>query len=191
MSPDVQMGLSKSIFFQQLQKYGVSMSEQEKTILSGVFSMTGNVRVKEMMDYEKLDLAFEGVQQQLYDQGKYKSALVTCVCLDVLYTKEWERRVFKRLGRYLMTHNVTVYEMFDMIDSDNDQRITFAQLQQCLIGFKDLNISEAQFKIFLRRIIPEENRTQDITQKEFLSRFWSAYTYDDTFNEEEEKELQK
>ena len=130
MSPDVQMGLSKSIFFQQLQKYGVSMSEQEKTILSGVFSMTGNVRVKEMMDYEKLDLAFEGVQQQLYDQ-------------DVLYTKEWERRVFKRLGRYLMTHNVTVYEMFDMIDSDNDQRITFAQLQQCLIGFKDLNISEA------------------------------------------------
>ena len=63
MSPDVQMGLSKSIFFQQLQKYGVTMSEQEKTILSGVFSMTGNVRVKEMMDYEKLDLAFEGVQQ--------------------------------------------------------------------------------------------------------------------------------
>jgi hypothetical protein len=56
------MGLSKSIFFQQLQKYGVTMSEQEKTILSGVFSMTGNCRVKEMMDYEKIDLAFEGVQ---------------------------------------------------------------------------------------------------------------------------------
>jgi hypothetical protein len=47
------------------------MSEQEKTILSGVFSMSGNARVKDMMDYEKLDLAFEGVQQQLYDQGKY------------------------------------------------------------------------------------------------------------------------
>jgi hypothetical protein len=138
--------------------------------------MSGNARVKDMMDYEKLDLAFEGVQQQLYDQ-------------DVLYTKEWERRVFKRLGRYLMTHNVTVYEMFDMIDSDNDQKITFTQLQDCLIRFGDLNMTESQFKIFLRRIISEDNQTQDITQKEFLSRFWSAYTYDESFNEREEEEL--
>ena len=84
--------------------------------------------------------------------------------------------------------------MFDMIsstnNSDDDEKITFAQLQECLIRFGDLNMTEAQFKIFLRRIIPEEKATQDITQKEFLSRFWSVYTYDDTFNEEEEKELE-
>jgi hypothetical protein len=52
-------------------------------------------------------------------------------------------------------------------------------------------MTEAQFKIFLRRIIPVEKATQDITQKEFLSRFYGAYTYDQTFNEEEEKELEK
>ena len=93
-----------------------------------------------------------------------------------------------------MTHNVTIHSMFDMIsstnNSDDDEKITFAQLQECLIRFGDLNMTEAQFKTFLRRIIPEEKVSQDITQKEFLSRFWSAYTYDDTFNEEEEKELE-
>ena len=64
------MGLSKSIFFKFLQSYGVILQEQEKALISTVFGCEGNLQ-GDKLDYEKIDNAFEGVQQQLYAQGKY------------------------------------------------------------------------------------------------------------------------
>jgi hypothetical protein len=55
------MGLGKSIFFNSLSEYGVSLTEQEKSIISSVYSMQGR-NTSDMLDYEKLDLAFEGIQ---------------------------------------------------------------------------------------------------------------------------------
>jgi len=60
-SSNVEMGLGKSIFFNSLSEYGVSLTEQEKSIISSVYSMQGR-NTSDMLDYEKLDLAFEGIQ---------------------------------------------------------------------------------------------------------------------------------
>ena len=38
-SSNVEMGLGKSIFFKSLREYGVSLTEQEKSILASVYSM--------------------------------------------------------------------------------------------------------------------------------------------------------
>ena len=59
--PNAITGLSKSILFSQLQKYGVGLSEQDKNILSSVYGMPGS-RGKDMLDYEQLDSAFEAAQ---------------------------------------------------------------------------------------------------------------------------------
>lgn len=57
-------GLSKSIFFNLLLKNGVVLDEHEKALIAAVFGMRN--QDKDKLDYEKLDNAFEGVQQQLY-----------------------------------------------------------------------------------------------------------------------------
>jgi hypothetical protein len=57
------VGLSKRLFFTHLQKYGVDLDEDQKTLLGTVFS---SPHASEKFDYEKLDAAFEGVQAQLY-----------------------------------------------------------------------------------------------------------------------------
>ena len=84
--PDPVTGLSKSILFAQLQRYGVGMSEQEKNILSSVYAMAGS-RGKDMLDYEKLDQAFEAIQQQLYSSGKSKFNISPFTLIETLYTK--------------------------------------------------------------------------------------------------------
>jgi hypothetical protein len=58
--PDAITGLSRSILFAQLQKYGVGLTEQEKSILGSVYAMVGS-RGKDLLDYEKLDQAFEAI----------------------------------------------------------------------------------------------------------------------------------
>ena len=61
------VGLSKRLFYSHLQKYGVQLDEDEKTLINTVFSLNESL---EKFDYERLDAAFEGVQSQLYAQGK-------------------------------------------------------------------------------------------------------------------------
>lgn len=47
--------------------YGVQLDEDEKTLINTVFTLNDS---PDKFDYEKLDAAFEGVQSQLYAQGK-------------------------------------------------------------------------------------------------------------------------
>lgn len=55
------------------------------------------------------------------------------------------------------------------------------ELQNAIIRF-DLGLSNKQTKAFLARI--DSQNLGYITQQEFIQRFWSAYTYDDVFDEE-------
>ena len=109
-------GLSKSVFFAQLNNYNIQLSEEDKIILSGVFSLDGP-RGQHLMNYEKLDLVFEGQQQQLYSKSKY--SLQNNFVVESLYTTEWERRIFTVIGRYAINCNLNFHGMFDMIRDDN------------------------------------------------------------------------
>jgi hypothetical protein len=66
-----------------------------------------------MMNYEKLDLIFEGVQQQLYSKRKFYFR--NNLDLESLYTSEWERRVFNIIGRFTINQNENIYSMFKML----------------------------------------------------------------------------
>ena len=52
------------------------------------------------------------MQQQLYEE-------------DQQYTSQWERRLFKRIGNYLMKNNKSISQCFDLIDTDNSDTISF------------------------------------------------------------------
>lgn len=80
-----QIGLLKSIFLTSLSNYGVALSEKEKALISRVFSLSKQKQERAhdskqsaeeseggnyFLDYVKIDSVFEGVQQQLYAQGK-------------------------------------------------------------------------------------------------------------------------
>ena len=57
MTQDQMCGLSKRLFFGQLQTYGVPLSEQEKALICQVFSLDD---APDKLDYLKLDQALEG-----------------------------------------------------------------------------------------------------------------------------------
>ena len=163
-------GLSKTIFFKMLMQHGVHLSEFEKALLTTVFGLRKENSDK--LDYEKLDAAFEGVQQELYAQ-------------EVQYTTLWERRLFKRIGNYLMKYNKSISECFDLIDTDQSQTISFEELKNALSRFQ-LSISDRQLQIFLDRLGASQKTY--ITKHEFLTRFWAAYTYEDVAEESSKAE---
>lgn len=138
-----QIGLLKSIFLTSLSNYGVALSEKEKALISRVFSLSKQKQERAhdskqsaeeseggnyFLDYVKIDSAFEGVQQQLYAQ-------------ESQYTVEWERRVFKKIGEYLMQKNITIHQCFSMIDTDDSKTISISELQNAIIRF-DLGLTD-------------------------------------------------
>ena len=158
-------GLSKSIFFTQLLKNGVLLNEHEKALITTVFGKRN--QEKGELDYAQLDSAFEGVQHQLYAQ-------------DAQYTSAWERRIFKRIGNYLMQSNKSISECFDLIDTDQSQTISFEELKLALNRFQ-LNLSDKHLKVFVNRL--GDQKKSYITKLEFLTRFWAAYTYEEIEDE--------
>jgi len=152
-------GLSKRLFFGQLQTYGVPLSEQEKALICQVFSLED---APDKLDYLKLDQALEGEQQHMYALGKF-------------YTVEWERRIFKKIGDYLKRHDITIADCFDLIDNDKSETISLSELKLALVRF-GLGLSDKQVKIFLDRLC-DPGQTF-ISREAFIKRFWSAYTYD-------------
>jgi hypothetical protein len=96
------------------------------------------------MNYQKLDLVFEGVQQQLYSKKS-------------LYTSEWERRIFNVIGRLSINSNSEFHGMFSMIRDDNMQTKSILEIQEILEEVQrkfDLKLSPTDIKAFANRIHP-------------------------------------
>lgn len=55
-------------------------------------------------------------------------SLIMLCSLESQYTKEWERRVFKLIGDYLMRLNISIHNCFSMIDTDDSQTISMTEL---------------------------------------------------------------
>lgn len=92
------------------------------------------------------------------------------------YTGQWERRMFKRIGNFLMQHNKSIAECFDLIDTNQSETIAIEDLQRALIRFQ-LGLSDKHLKMFMGRL--QTAGKPYITKREFLHRFWAAYTYEE------------
>jgi len=145
-------------------------------LISTVFSSAYD---REKLDYNLIDNAFEGIQQQLYAQGKSSTCFNSSA--EAKYTSEWERRIFKRIGNFLMQNNKSISECFDHIAASGT--ISIEDLQTALIRFK-LNLNDTDLKKFIERL--NVRKAGNITKNEFIQRFWSAYTYEETFLDENE-----
>ncbi len=102
--------------------------------------------------------------------------------IESFYTVEWERRIFKKIGEYLRKQNITIHKCFNLIDEDNTQTVSTEELRNAFIRF-NLDISDKELKIFLQRL--DEEGKGYISQTQFIKRFWSAYTYDNVFENED------
>ena len=68
---------------------------------------------------------------------------------------EWERRVFKAIGEKLMKMNMSIYDCFDLIDTDATQTISKTELEDTLAKLQ-LNWSDRDMKMFIHRIVRNE-----------------------------------
>ncbi len=62
------------------------------------------------------------------------------------------------------------------------------ELKNAMIRFQ-LGISDKELKVFLQRL--DEDGKGFISQSQFIKRFWSAYTYENVFEDEEAPESGK
>ena len=70
---------------------------------------------------------------------------------------EWQRRIFKKIGEYLRKNNFTIHKCFNLIDEDNSQSISIAELKNAIIRFQ-LDISDRELEVFMKRIAGEERK---------------------------------
>jgi len=48
------------------------------------------------------------------------------------FTVDWERRVFKQMGDYLMRHNMSIEQMFNRVDTDYSATVSLHELSQTI-----------------------------------------------------------
>lgn len=56
------------------------------------------------------------------------ASVVSKTCLESQYTVDWERRVFKQMGDYLMRHNLSIEQMFNRVDTDYSSTVSLQEL---------------------------------------------------------------
>lgn len=59
--------------------------------------------------------------------------------------------MFKKIGEYLKSHNLTIHKCFNLIDEDSSQTVSIEELKQALIRFQ-LSISDKELKVFMQRL---------------------------------------
>jgi len=81
-----------------------------------------------------------------------------------------------------MQNNKSISECFDLIDTDESSTISFEELKLALNRFQ-LGLSEKQSKMFCTRLGADKKTY--LTKREFLTRFWAAYTYEEIVDPKE------
>lgn len=76
-----------------------------------------------------------------------------------------------------MQNNKSIFEAFDLIDTDQSQTISIQELTAALIRF-NLNLSDQMLKQFLTQLDPDHKGY--LSKHEWIQRFWAAYTYEET-----------
>jgi hypothetical protein len=79
-----------------------------------------------------------------------------------------------------MQNNKSISECFDLIDTDQSQTISFEELKLALNRFQ-LSLSDKHLKVFVNRL--GDQKKSFMTKREFLTRFWAAYTYEEIEDE--------
>lgn len=151
-----------------MNKYGVLLDDDEITLVNQVFRLREQAS---QFDYVKMDNMFEAIQASQFSRGDQ-------------HTKEWECRIFKKIGNYLRAQGMTINQAFEQIDEDGSGTISLPELKNALVRMH-IDLSDKELRLFLKNLAEEG---QDfITQSRFLRRFWSAYTYDNVFGKAGDK----
>jgi Ca2+-binding EF-hand superfamily protein len=87
------------------------------------------------------------------------------VYIEIQYTSEWERRIFKKIGNYLMQNNKSISECFDNIDLSRTATVDMNTLKSAIIRFQ-LNLHDKELKTFIERI--DSHKRGYITKNEFI-----------------------
>jgi hypothetical protein len=87
-----------------------------------------------------------------------------------------------------MQNNKSISECFDSLAVSGSSNIAINDLERAIIRF-DLHLSDTDLRKFVDRL--NVRKAQSISKNEFIQRFWSAYTYEETFLEDKSKDEKK
>jgi Ca2+-binding EF-hand superfamily protein len=87
-----------------------------------------------------------------------------------------------------MQNNKSIAQCFEFLDVSGTQTIQIPALKSALIRFQ-LNLSDKELDVFCSRI--DSLKKGYVSKKEFISKFWAAYTYEEVFLEEEKTDKSK
>ena len=104
-----------------------------------------------MFDYVKMDNMFEAIQASYYNKSKFP---ITLISLDEHYTKDWECRIFKKMGAYLKSHGMTIHQAFQSIDEDGSGTVSLEELKNAVVRM-NLKLNDKELRMFLAHLVEE------------------------------------
>jgi len=153
-------GIDKKQFYRIISSYKVYLSEEEKNILNAAFEYTNPPSI---IDTHKFLNMFEinGLAENQQE------------ITHKIYTIDWERRIYRKIGDYLRKKGKTLADCF--YDLSENGFVAQEDLANVLKGFEvKLNDDEITTLMGLAAV------TQDgmIKIKEFTKKFYDAYLLD-------------
>lgn len=104
--------------------------------------------------------------------------------------EKWERYLFKRVIRAIKERNLTVDQLFSLIDADNDKQVSPKELKMGLEGLK-ITLNQHDFNNMFRIFDKDGNRTIDMDEmKNTLLFYEKEAENDEEQNEEWDERIQ-
>jgi len=151
-------GIEKHNFYKILSKFGVLLSDDEKSILSTVF---GIHLLPSMFDTNAL-------------MNMLESLPVTESSTKQHYTIEWERRIYRKLGNFLRSRTLTLQDFFaDSMDSEG-----YVSIEEFNERLSDVDLSLGEREIMTLANVARNTADGRINVKRFAKQFYDTYLLD-------------
>ena len=164
-------GMPKKYFYRVLRKHGIHLKEEDKNLLNAAF---GFRQLPIIFDINKLFNLFETFTEATKSEAN-------------MYTLEWERKIYKKLGDYIKRNNISITECFGAFDINKSGYITKGEFGNALNSLS-IDISERELSILIS--LADLTQTNKISLRQFAKKFWEAYAFE-SLNVEEDYRMTK
>ena len=152
-------GIEKHNFYKLLGRFGVFLTEDEKSILNSAFGFTS---LQNLLDTHKLMNMLESLPEAKTSKRQQ-------------YTLEWERRIYRKLGNYLRTRGMTVLDCFPKSEVSASGYISQKQFTAAM---QELNVVLDDKEIATLLAVSRADREGNLLIKDFAKKFYQAYLLD-------------
>lgn len=166
-------GINTLDFFKLLKEYSMALSEEDKAIVKGAFTLRSNANFLDIENiYNQIELLISSRTIAIMEELTASGVTVDNEAAVLEFSDQTEIRIYRRIGEELRKRNMTVEQAFAQLDIDKNGFITHDEFQQL---FKSLGLTFTNRE--LNYLTSQYTQIQGrVALDEFKKKFWKAFT---------------